>query len=88
MQTNSRWDNDLGYMLDFQNFAKMQKDITEEVLSNDKYINVKLNKWKYFNNLMDVQDGSHKPNMQDNLYHSQPPSLAISKPHACSFLSG
>lgn len=58
---------DMEHMLDAQSFEVSQvwrEVVTQDVLFNDIDFHVRVNEWKYINNLMDVWDKGNSPRMQ------------------------
>ena len=58
---------DMEHMLDVQSFEvnrEWWEVVTQDVSFNDIDFHVRLNEWKYINNLMDVQDKGNSLGMQ------------------------
>lgn len=57
---------DIEHILHVQKIERdenMLQDVAQKVSFNNKEINARLSKWKYVNNLTDVQDRANSPNM-------------------------
>ena len=64
---------DVEHMLDVERFevdGARREAVTNEASFNEIDVQIRLNEWKYVNELMDARDGSSSPSMRDVIQHS------------------